>query len=184
MTDATLHDEVGAAVRELRLRRRLSTRALARLSGVSQAQLSKIENGRVLPSVPSLYAIAEALGVGPAELLPAGPDPALPTVHGIPLPPADADAAGPVRTMLLHAAPGRLIEAYRVEHPAGHRDEEPFQHSGEDLIHLLEGRATLRYGRMRLPLVPGDTVWLDASTPHRFTTPRGSGCVAIIVTVR
>jgi transcriptional regulator with XRE-family HTH domain len=189
MTDPVPPDGVGAAIRRLRLRRRLSTRALARLAGVSQPLLSKIENHRALPSVPSLYAIAEALGVGPADLLPAGDDPALPTAHGIALPPSEADAVGAdadaaIRTILLHAAPGRRIEAYRVEHPPGHRGEAPFQHSGEDVVHVLEGRATLHCGRTRVALAAGDTVWIDATTPHRFTTPRGSGAVAIIVTIR
>ncbi|MFT4122645.1 MAG: helix-turn-helix domain-containing protein [Microbacteriaceae bacterium] len=182
-------DGVGAAVRSLRLRRRLSARALARLAGVSQPLLSKIENGVTLPSVLSLYAIAEALGVGPADLLPAGDDPAVPTSHGMPLPAAEAgtEEAGTeevVRTLLLHAAPGRRIEVYRVEHPAGHRDEAPFQHSGEDVIHVLEGRATLRCGRTRIALGAGDTAWIDATTPHRFATPRDTGVVALIVTVR
>jgi len=173
---------VGEAVRALRTRRRLSTRALARLAGVSQPLLSKIENGAALPSVPSLYAIAEALGVGPADLLPAEEASPAPAGHGAPL--AAADAPGAVETVLLHAAPGRRIEAYRVEHPAGSGDETPFQHSGEDLIHVLAGRATLHCGGTRMRLAAGDTAWIDATVPHRFTTPRGSGVVALVVTVR
>ncbi len=93
MTDLAPRDGIGAAIRTLRLRRRLSTRALAGLAGVSQPLLSKIENGLALPSVLSLYAIAEALGVGPAELLPTGDEPALPTSHGIPLPAAEASTS-------------------------------------------------------------------------------------------
>ena len=184
MTASSLEDGVGAAVRALRLRRRLSTRALAGLAGVSQPLLSQIENGRALPSVPSLYAIAEALGVGPAELLPAGGDEPVPTEHGMPLPASETDAPAHVVTRLLHAAPGHRIEAYRVELTADHRDEAPFQHSGEDMIHVLEGRVTLHYGGTRLKLTAGDTAWIDGTTPHSFATPRASGVVAIIVTVR
>ena len=179
-----LEDGLGPAVRELRLRRHLSTHALARLAGISQALISKVENGRVLPSVPALYAIAEALGVGPADLLPAGGDEPVPTGHGVPLPASEAGASAPVATHLLHAAPSRRIEAYRVEHSAGHRDETPFQHSGEDIIHVLEGRVTLLYGHAHLELSTGDTMWIDGMTPHSFLTPRSTGVTALIMTAR
>ncbi len=179
-------NQVGSAIRHLRLRRRLSTRALATLAGVSQPLISKIDNGKALPSVPSLYAIAEALGVGPAELLPVGGDGLVSIDHGFPESTTDAqdrDLEG-VTTRFLHAAPGRRIEAYLVEHAAGHRDEAPFRHSGEDVIHVLTGRVTLLCGATRLALGAGDTAWIDGTTPHSLVTSRASGVTALIVTAR
>ena len=184
MSERRLEDGVATAVRALRLSRGLSTRALAGLAGVSQPLLSQIENGRALPSVPSLYAIAEALGVGPSDLLPEGSDEPVQTVHGMPLPLSEAGSPEHVTTRLLHAAPGRRIEVYRVEQAADRRDEAPFQHSGEDLIHVLEGRVTLHLGETSLKLSAGDTTWIDGTTPHSFATSRASGVTAIIVTVR
>jgi transcriptional regulator with XRE-family HTH domain len=54
---------VGTRLRELRLERGMSMRALARASGLSTNALSMIERGRTSPSVSTLYKIAGALGV-------------------------------------------------------------------------------------------------------------------------
>jgi transcriptional regulator with XRE-family HTH domain len=61
--DETLSINVGERLRELRLERGMSMRALGRLSGLSTNALSMIERSRTSPSVSTLYKIAEALGV-------------------------------------------------------------------------------------------------------------------------
>jgi transcriptional regulator with XRE-family HTH domain len=55
--------DVGSRLRELRLERGKSMRALARTSGLSTNALSMIERGRTSPSVSTLYKIADALEV-------------------------------------------------------------------------------------------------------------------------
>jgi transcriptional regulator with XRE-family HTH domain len=55
--------DVGARLRELRVARGKSMRALARSSGLSTNALSMIERGRTSPSVSTLYKISEALEV-------------------------------------------------------------------------------------------------------------------------
>ena len=55
--------DVGARLRELRVARGKSMRALARTSGLSTNALSMIERGRTSPSVSTLYKIADALEV-------------------------------------------------------------------------------------------------------------------------
>jgi transcriptional regulator with XRE-family HTH domain len=54
---------VGERIREERTRRGLSVRQLARDVGVSASLISQIENGRSRPSVSTLYAITQALGI-------------------------------------------------------------------------------------------------------------------------
>jgi transcriptional regulator with XRE-family HTH domain len=54
---------VGERLRELRLERSMSMRALGRASGLSTNALSMIERSLTSPSVSTLYKIAEALGV-------------------------------------------------------------------------------------------------------------------------
>jgi transcriptional regulator with XRE-family HTH domain len=54
---------VGERIRDVRSRRGLSVRQLAREVGVSASLVSQIENGRSRPSVSTLYAITQALGV-------------------------------------------------------------------------------------------------------------------------
>src|SRR5262245_3112927 len=54
---------VGQRIREERMKRDRSLRSLAREVGVSASLISQIENGRSRPSVSTLYAITQALGI-------------------------------------------------------------------------------------------------------------------------
>ena len=174
---------VGDGIRAVRQSRGLSTRGLARLSGVSQPSLSNIENGRVAPSLKTLYAIAEAMGAGPGALLPTATESL--QEHAEPVAQGKPDSADvPVRTTLLHAAQDSTLEVYLVEQRSDYRDPDRFGHDGEDIIHVLSGRAELIYGASRLTLSAGDTVWLDGGAPHIFHTYPDTGVVALIVTSR
>lgn len=64
--------QVGARIREARLARGTSLRALAREIGVSASLVSQIENGKSQPSVSTLYAITTALGISLESLFEAG----------------------------------------------------------------------------------------------------------------
>jgi DNA-binding XRE family transcriptional regulator len=89
---------LGARLREVRLRSGMSLREVARQLGVSPSFVSQLENGKSQPSVATLYSMAQLLRVSIDELF-APPEPGLtgPADRGAPLP----DAAGPTA-----AAPG------------------------------------------------------------------------------
>lgn len=55
--------DVGTSLRHLRETRKVSMRALAKISGLSANALSMIERGRTSPSVSTLYKLADALEV-------------------------------------------------------------------------------------------------------------------------
>lgn len=59
-------ERVGRRIRQTRERRSLSQTELARLMEVSDAQISRWERGRVMPSPRHLEGLGRALGV-PAE---------------------------------------------------------------------------------------------------------------------
>ena len=60
---------LGARLRQRRTRAGLQLADLAERAGVSQAQLSDVERGNKLPSLPTLDALATALGTTAAALL-------------------------------------------------------------------------------------------------------------------
>jgi len=60
---------LGQRIRAERLARGLGLVELGRAAGCSHPFLSQVENGKALPSLPSLFDIAAALEVTPAELL-------------------------------------------------------------------------------------------------------------------
>lgn len=58
----------GERVRALRQERGLSQERLAEMAGVHRTYLSSLERGERNVSLDNIHAIAEALGVSPAEL--------------------------------------------------------------------------------------------------------------------
>jgi XRE family aerobic/anaerobic benzoate catabolism transcriptional regulator len=115
---AAKHDDfvagIGALVRRGRARRGMTRRQLAAQSGASERYLAQIESGEGNPSIVVLNAIAAALDVPVAELLPGGGghDPALERIvdllRHVPAPELPAVAA--------------LIEGRTAGAPADERD--------------------------------------------------------------
>lgn len=63
------YKHIGQNIGERRAKLRLPLREVAAMTGLSIGFISNIEHGRVMPTIPSLYAIAAALEVKPATLL-------------------------------------------------------------------------------------------------------------------
>jgi len=63
-----LAKRVGAAVRGLRKERQLTQQHLANLMGTGRSYVSKLESGRVLPSLQTLDRATSAFGIDIAEL--------------------------------------------------------------------------------------------------------------------
>ena len=64
--------EIGRNIRALRARAGLTRRQLAMSSGASERYLAQLEGGTGNPSIEMIWAIARALDVAAAELLPFG----------------------------------------------------------------------------------------------------------------
>jgi transcriptional regulator with XRE-family HTH domain len=74
VNDAVVSSLVGRNLRRLRKQHRLSLEALSRLSGVSRAMLGQIEQGKSIPSIKTLWQVAQALSVSVSWFLEAGGD--------------------------------------------------------------------------------------------------------------
>ncbi len=64
-----IKESIGADLRRMRLKRKLTQEALAHNADVGIAFLKNIEAGRKQPSVTTLFKLALALDVSPAELI-------------------------------------------------------------------------------------------------------------------
>jgi Zn-dependent peptidase ImmA (M78 family)/transcriptional regulator with XRE-family HTH domain len=117
---------IGGAIGLLRQERGWSQRALAKVVGLDQSALSRVEAGKRRLAAEELDVIARALGVSPAVLL-AGPREDLPApseTSPSSLPPDSAvDASMLPDVGWSEAAPGAEIAAPRVERPVGGGDD-------------------------------------------------------------
>jgi transcriptional regulator with XRE-family HTH domain len=68
----TLYAEIGTRVRRVRVGQKITQDVLAERVGLTRTSITNVEAGRQKVQVHTLVEIAEALGVGVGELLPAG----------------------------------------------------------------------------------------------------------------
>ncbi len=67
-TDSSyLVHQIGPKIRELRKQKDIRLLDLAESSGMSTAMMSKIENGRIIPTIPKLFNIINVLQIAPDE---------------------------------------------------------------------------------------------------------------------
>lgn len=76
-TNPRLMSEVAQRIRRIRAERELSQEALSERAGVPVETISRIENGRLNPSLPTLAALAEGLATRLSSLVDPAPPPDL-----------------------------------------------------------------------------------------------------------
>jgi transcriptional regulator with XRE-family HTH domain len=164
--------QIGGRLRDLRGARELSLRQLARLIGASPSLLSQIENGKVTPSVDTLYLLSTALGVPVAaffgEQAASAPEPSGAWVvratdrqrislgHGVTwenlLPREEAG----LRFMEIRYAPGATS------------GEDMLRHPGRDLFVVLDGELIFQVGFGEHRLHSGDSISFADYEPHQL----------------
>jgi transcriptional regulator with XRE-family HTH domain len=161
--------ELGQRVRELRELRQLSTRALGAAVGVTSGFISQIENGRVAPSLATLFRLTAALGVGMSELFDAVPRPERPTL----LRAAERtafEAIPGIRDAVLTIDATRQLEVSLIELDAGAATgDEPTTHGAAvGFVTVLEGTLEVQVADETFFLDAGDALTFGGATPHRF----------------
>ncbi|SDU80457.1 cupin domain-containing protein [Jiangella alkaliphila] len=99
MVNASVVPPIGERIRQERLRKGVSARALAREIGVSASLISQIETEKSQPSVSTLYAITTALGISVEDIFAQVPAEPAASVSA----PASAPASAPETISALQA---------------------------------------------------------------------------------
>ncbi len=178
---------VGAKLRALRLRKKLGLVDLGKHTGLSPALLSKIETGKLHPTLPTLLKIAMTFGVGLDHFFVEEPRPAFAIVRRrerrrFPDRPDAKDPAYHFES-LDFPVKNRRIASYHAEfHPVAPDKVVPHRHDGAEMIYVLEGSLELRIGGEAHTLEEGDAVYFDASVPHAYRRAGRSRCTAMVVT--
>jgi transcriptional regulator with XRE-family HTH domain len=179
---ASVSADLGVRLREGRERKAFTVRGLARYVGVSPSLVSQIERGKVMPSVGTLYAIANQLELVVDDLFRDAGAPRSERARG------SGDAADPVqrahnrntirlaegvRWERLTPRPDPEVEFLKVVYEAGAEscgEESLIRHGGHEYAYMLSGRLGLKIGFEQFELGPGDSITFDAQMPHRLWT--------------
>lgn len=193
-----VEDDVGRRLRAHREERQLSLRELARRLGLSPSAISQIETGKSRPSVSTLYAIVNELGMSLDELFSGtssevarpGSSPArsVRRTRAVEAPPEPiteerhVQRAGSRRAIDLetgvrwerltpHADPEAdfLYVVYEVDGSSSQGDRS-MRHSGREYGLVLSGTLEVTVGFDSYELGPGDSICFDSTVPHRLRT--------------
>ena len=188
-TDEALKQyQIGMKVRALRMRKKIGLVELGSHTGLSPALLSKIENGKLHPPLPTLLRIAMVFGVGldyfftdeskrhqvavvrreERQRFPSSPERRQPSYYfeSLDFPVTDKPFLG------------YLAEFEDVE-PA---KAQVHQHPGFELLYLMSGTLGMRIGQKDFDLRRGDSIYFDCVVPHQYWRVGAAKCQAVVVT--
>jgi transcriptional regulator with XRE-family HTH domain len=166
-----LEQYLGMQLKRQRLAQELKIADVARIAGISQGMLSKIENAQVSTSLDTLSRLCDVLGMpmsklfsqydqqgSGALLVKAG--------EGMEVVRRGTDK-GHTYHLLNHVrGPKKNFEAYMVDMGDASEEFPTFSHPGTEFLHLLEGELVYRHGNQLYHMQPGDSLTFDGEVPH------------------
>lgn len=166
-----LEQYLGMQVKRQRLAQELKIADVARIAGISQGMLSKIENAQVSTSLDTLSRLCDVLGLplsklfseydqqdGSALLVKA--DQGMEVVRR-------GTEKGHTYHLLNHTrGPKKSFEAYMVSMDDASEEFPTFSHPGTEFLHLLEGELIYRHGNQLYRMEAGDSLTFEGEIPH------------------
>jgi DNA-binding transcriptional MerR regulator/mannose-6-phosphate isomerase-like protein (cupin superfamily) len=161
----------GQRFRRLRQHRNLSLVQVARATGVSVGFLSALERGQMRASIATLSRIARYYRTNllsffdasrkNSRLVPPRERRVLETTKGV--------------RMELLAWGNKVMEPHLFRIKPGSGSGEPYTHEGEEFLHVIRGTFEIWIGNdEHYKLKPGDSLYFESSTPHRWRNPGSS----------
>lgn len=165
-------EELGAriatALRREREAARLSVSELARRAAVSKATVSQLESGAGNPSVETLWALGDALGI-PFAALVDQPAAAPTLIRADDLAGVPSAAAPYTATLLSPSPPGVRRDLYLIQaEPGEPRRSLPHRSGTTEHVVLISGRAQLGPADAPVLLHPGDYLSYRGDEAHVF----------------
>jgi len=158
---------IGARLRQLRIRRRLSLAHVAKAAGISVGFLSAVERSQMSASIATLRRLARFHKTTSWTFF----DPAE----------SNSRLVRPTGRKVLEAGPGVRMELlawgntvmephlFRIAPRAG--SGESYTHEGEEFLLVLRGELHLALDKEEFRLKTGDSFYFESATPHRWKNP-------------
>ncbi len=167
--------DLGPKLRQLRLRKKIALVDLGKHTGLSASMLSQLENGKLIPTLPTLVRIATVFDVGLEHFFsktrPRRTFAIVRAADRLRFPERpDSPVPGFFFEVLTFGAVNKSIEAYLADFPKRQNvSSNAHQHEGAEFIHVLEGVLAVNYESEDHLLSAGDSVYFDASEAHSYS---------------
>ena len=180
---------IGDKLRALRLKKKMGLVELGRHTGLSAAMLSKVERGKLFPTLPTLLRIALVFSVGLEYFFSDDQKRHVVAIvrraqrKRFPERPDGRDISFYFES-LDFAAVERKLNAYYAEfQPLQPGKARLHHHTGVEFLSVLRGKLELHIGTEDHILESGDSIYFDSSLPHSYRRVSQKPCTAIVVTV-
>ena len=179
---------IAEKLRSLRQRKSMGLAQLAEHTGLSAAMLSKLENARLVPTLPTLVRIATVFNVGLDYFF---TDPRKRHVVAISRKderikfPADAkprDAAYDFESLNFRATERKLNAFLAHFHDLPPAKIAPHYHAGVEFLYVIDGKLEISIGTEIYQLSKGDAIYFDSVQKHAYRSSGPGHCAAVVVT--
>ena len=179
---------IGEKIRTLRLRKKMGLVELGKHTGLSAALLSKLERGKLFPTLPTLLRIALVFSVGleyffreerrnNVALIRRGERQRFPDK------PATNDISYFFESLDFAATERKLNAYYADFQPIAPEKARVHFHPGIEFLYLMNGELALKIGTEEYELQEGDSIYFDSSIPHSYRRTGKKTCDGLVVTV-
>ena len=180
---------IGEKLRSMRLRKSMGLVELGKHTGLSAALLSKLERGKLFPTLPTLLRIAMVFGVGLDYFF---TDERKRRVVGVvrredrvrfPEKPGTQDVQY-FFECLDYSATERKLNAFLADFQEVPLEKlKPHQHAGVEFLYVLKGSLAIKIGSEEFLLEPEDAIYFDSAVQHSYRRRGAKPCTGVIVTV-
>jgi transcriptional regulator with XRE-family HTH domain len=189
ISDGLTRYSIGEKLRTLRLRKSMGLVELGKHTGLSAALLSKLERGKLFPTLPTLLRIALVFGVGLDFFFTDERKRRVVSIvrHGervrFPERPGAQDVPYYFEC-LDYRATERKLSAFLAEFQEIPVDKvKPHQHAGIEFIYLVKGTLTIKIASEEFTLEADDAIYFDSAVQHSYRRQGAKPCTGVIVTV-
>jgi transcriptional regulator with XRE-family HTH domain len=179
---------IGDRIRALRLRKKMGLVELGQHTGLSAALLSKLERGKLFPTLPTLLRIALVFSVGLEYFFREERKNMVAVIRKgerqrFPDKPATPDVSYFFESLDFSATEKKINAYYADFQPIAPEKARIHFHSGVEFLYLINGDLCLKIGNEEHNLEAGDSVYFDSSVPHSYRRTGKKVCEGLVVTV-
>ena len=161
--------EIGKKIKACRHQMNFTLQELADKTGYSKGYLSKVEKSDKAPPVSTLSTIARELDVTVASFL--GESPQNDNICVVrkserTLMAGSGEDFGYAYEALANPYPNKHMEPFVLSYPSKEAFKYRFQHDGEEMLFVLQGKMRFKYSARKFVLEEGDCVYFDSSVLH------------------
>jgi transcriptional regulator with XRE-family HTH domain len=162
---------IGLKVKKARLQQGLKITDVARISGISQGMVSKIENSQVSTSLETLSRLCAVIGLPISKLFndydrPDSDAQLTKSGEGLEVVRRGTEKGHSYQLLTYQRGGKKTFEPFLVTMDDVSEVFPTFSHPGEEFIHILSGKLTYRHGNHVYEMEAGDSLTFDSDIPH------------------